>query len=82
MHPPTESNGETEPQPSENTSPDEESASSITEDQEVADWVHRQLDLLKEGRLDNAEKPALHAVALDKVGNSPVDDNCPIRRTS
>lgn len=82
MRPPTEPNGDTEPQPSEDTPSDEAASPSITEDQEVADWVHRQLELLKEGRLDNVEKPALHAVALDKVGNSPVDDNCPTRRTS
>ncbi|KAJ6117080.1 MAP kinase kinase PBS2 [Penicillium capsulatum] len=68
MRPPSESTGE-------------DSSIATTEDPEVADWVHQQLELLKEGRLDNAEKPALHAVALDKVGNSPIGDEYAAIRT-
>lgn len=82
MLPPSESNGD---KPSEGSAPEEPtSPSSMTEDKEVADWVHQQLELLKEGRLDNSEKPALHAVALDKVAASPPGED-PLnltRRTS
>lgn len=85
MLPPSEGNGETAPQSSESGAPEEPtSPSAMTEDKEVADWVHQQLELLKEGRLDNSEKPALHAVALDKVATSPSQED-PLnltRRTS
>lgn len=82
MLPPSESNGD---KPPESSAPEEPtSPSSMTEDKEVADWVHQQLELLKEGRLDDSEKPALHAVALDKVATSPPGED-PLnltRRTS
>ena len=40
-----------------------------TADKEVAAWVIGQLEKKKQGKLRGAEKPALHAAPLDKVGN-------------
>lgn len=56
---------------SESSEPGQDPPSSITEDKEVADWVHQQLQRRKDGLLHDVEKPALHAVALDKVANNP-----------
>jgi mitogen-activated protein kinase kinase len=55
------------------------SSSYMTEDKEVAEWVHKQLELRASGQLKVSEKPALHAVALDKVATSPIleDPNTP-----
>jgi mitogen-activated protein kinase kinase len=75
MRPPTEAEDEMAPQPSENPAPGEYSTSYMTEDKEVAEWVHKQLKLLESGQLKVAEKPALHAVALDKVATSPIHDD-------
>ncbi|KAJ6160566.1 MAP kinase kinase PBS2, partial [Penicillium chermesinum] len=73
MQPPTEANGDVAapeaPAPGEPISP------SVTEDKEVADWVNKQLELRNNGLLKDSEKPALHAVALDKVKNSPINDD-------
>lgn len=68
MRPPPEAEATTASAPSE---PGQEPPSSMTEDKEVADWVHRQLQRRKDGLLHDVEKPALHAVALDKVANNP-----------
>lgn len=46
-------------------------ASATTEDKEVADWVHKQKELRAQKLHPDADKPALHAVALDKVVPSP-----------
>lgn len=73
MQPPTEANGEAPEAPG----PDEPISSSVTEDKEVAEWVHKQIELRESGLLKDSEKPALHAVALDKVGNSPVNNEDP-----
>jgi mitogen-activated protein kinase kinase len=67
MEPPTELSDDGAEEPA----PETLSSSSITEDEEVAEWVNKQLQLKAEGRLHISEKPALHAVALDKVGTGP-----------
>jgi len=50
-------------------------ASAMTEDKEVADWVHRQTELRAQKLHPDAKKPALHAVALDKVARSPIHED-------
>lgn len=65
MQPPSESEDETAAQ-----SP--EDASFMTEDKEVTDWVRQQTERRNSGLLQTTEKPALHAVALDKVATSPI----------
>lgn len=40
----------------------------MTADEEVAEWVKKQMKLKEDGLLHISEKPALHAVALDQVG--------------
>ena len=47
------------------------SSSAMTEDEEVAEWVKKQMKLKQDGLLGVSEKPALHAVALDQVGTGP-----------
>ncbi|CDM38350.1 hypothetical protein DTO013E5_6525 [Penicillium roqueforti] len=47
------------------------SSSAMTEDEEVAEWVKKQMKLKEDGLLKISEKPALHAVALDQVGTGP-----------
>jgi mitogen-activated protein kinase kinase len=54
-----------------------ETPSFLTEDKEVAEWVKKQLERRKAGHLQDATKPALHAVALDKVATSPIHDGEP-----
>lgn len=59
---------EPSPQPSRNE----------TEDTEVAGWVTGALERLRHGAKGSPQKPALHAVALDAVGenshlNRPTD---------
>ncbi|KAJ5624999.1 MAP kinase kinase PBS2 [Penicillium lagena] len=49
-------------------------ASATTEDKEVADWVHKQKERRAQKLHPDAEKPALHAVALDKVATSPIHE--------
>lgn len=71
MQPPTESG---EDAPPEDSDSGDSASSAITEDKEVAEWVNRQLKLKEEGTLKVNEKPALHAVALDKVGTTPSED--------
>lgn len=68
MQPPTESG---EDAPPEDSDSGDSAASAITADKEVAEWVKRQIKLREEGSLHPSEKPALHAVALDKVATSP-----------
>lgn len=75
MRPPTEADAGAAPSPPSEATPGEQSPSSMTEDKEVAEWVHKQLNLRKDGRLHDVEKPALHAVALDKVATSPIHDD-------
>ncbi|KAJ5816126.1 hypothetical protein N7447_008359 [Penicillium robsamsonii] len=69
MQPPTESGDDSAPLPEE--SGGDAASSTITEDKEVAEWVNKQLKLKEEGLLHVSDKPALHAVALDKVGTAP-----------
>lgn len=71
MRPPTEAEAAAAPQPSEPSTPGQNSSSSMTEDKAVADWVRQQMQRRKDGILHDVEKPALHAVALDKMANSP-----------
>lgn len=73
MRPPTEADAESASQPSEAPAP-RETPSFLTEDKEVAEWVQKQLERRKNGHLHDAKKPALHAVALDKVATSPIHD--------
>jgi mitogen-activated protein kinase kinase len=68
MQPPTESAEGNAPLPEESASGD--AVSAITEDKEVAEWVKKQMQLKEDGLLHVSEKPALHAVALDKVGTT------------
>lgn len=75
MRPPTEVDGEIAPQPSENAPPGTHPSSSMTEDKEVAEWVQGQLERCQNGQLRKSEKPALHAVALDKVATGPLRDD-------
>jgi mitogen-activated protein kinase kinase len=70
MQPPTESG---EDAPPEDSDSGDSASSAITADKEVADWVKRQIKSREEGTLQVPEKPALHAVALDKVGTSSAD---------
>jgi mitogen-activated protein kinase kinase len=49
--------------------------SSTTEDKEVADWVKEMLERRHNGQLQDSDKPALHAVALDAVPGSPLLDD-------
>lgn len=53
-------------EPSPQPSPNE------TEDTEVAAWVSRALERRLHNLMGSPEKPALHAVALDAVGGSPL----------
>lgn len=82
MRPPTEADAESVSQPSDASQPSEtprprETPSFLTEDKEVAEWVQKQLERRKAGHLHDATKPALHAVALDKVASSPIYDEGP-----
>jgi mitogen-activated protein kinase kinase len=38
-------------------------------DREVAEWVRGALERKREGKIQEASKPALHKVALDSVGS-------------
>lgn len=67
MRPPHESEGAV---PSAHGTP-----ASMTEDEEVAQWVKSNLERRERGLLGNGEKPALHAVALDAVPGSPLVDD-------
>lgn len=66
MQPPTEANGEDALNGS---------VKEATEDEEVAAWVKEKLDRRERGLLQEANKPALHAVALDAVPGSPLLDD-------
>lgn len=76
MQPPTESGGENAP-PTEDSGSGEAASSAITADEEVAEWVNKQIQRREEGLLRISEKPALHAVALDKVGTGPSESGSP-----
>ncbi|PYH92533.1 putative MAP kinase [Aspergillus ellipticus CBS 707.79] len=71
MQPPTEG----EEVPSATTNGSKEGGSTMTEDEEVAEWVKERLDRRERGLLQDADKPALHAVALDAVPGSPLLDD-------
>lgn len=75
MQPPTESNGteatSAAPSAGQPGGPD---TSTATED-EVAEWVKERIERRQRGHLQEAEKPALHAVALDAVPGSPLLDD-------
>lgn len=73
MRPPTE-DAEAAQQETEPPKPGEKVPSSVTEDKQVSEWVHRQLELKQQGLLSTTEKPALHTVALDKVATSPATE--------
>lgn len=75
MRPPSEAEDEIATQTSKNSAPEDHPTSYMTEDKEVAEWVHKQLKLRDGGQLKVSEKPALHAVALDKVNSSPNNDD-------
>ncbi|KAJ5682728.1 MAP kinase kinase PBS2 [Penicillium macrosclerotiorum] len=72
MQPPTEAESATDS--CESSTSGSNSPSAMTEDKEVSEWVHKQLQRRKDGLLRDVEKPALHAVALDKVATSPIHD--------
>lgn len=77
MRPPSEVEGEMALQPAEDAAPGSHPSSYMTQDKEVADWVHKQLECRQNGQLQEAKKPALHAVALNKVAASPMNDESP-----
>jgi mitogen-activated protein kinase kinase len=82
MQPPTKSADEHAPSDVPDDSGSSENGSSaMTEDKEVAEWVNKQAKLREDGLLRVAEKPALHAVALDKVGTGSENDPSIIPRT-
>ncbi|CAK37285.1 uncharacterized protein An01g11080 [Aspergillus niger] len=70
MQPPTNTDADDAPNGSA-----KEGASNVTEDEEVAAWVKEQLDRRQRGLVQDASKPALHAVALDAVPGSPLLDD-------
>ncbi|PWY90009.1 dual specificity mitogen-activated protein kinase [Aspergillus heteromorphus CBS 117.55] len=72
MQPPAE--GEEDPSAATNGST-KEGAPTTTEDEEVAAWVKERLDFRERGLLQDEDKPALHAVALDAVPGSPLLDD-------
>lgn len=75
MQPPTESADEHAPSDVHDDSGSGENGSSaMTEDKEAAEWVNKQIKLREDGLLHVTEKPALHAVALDKVGTGSEND--------
>lgn len=74
MQPPTEAENEAVAQ-AEASAPGEGLPSSVTEDEEVAEWVKKQLEMKNKGLLPTSDKPALHTVALDKVATSPIVDD-------
>ncbi|KAL4912821.1 kinase-like domain-containing protein [Aspergillus aurantiobrunneus] len=55
-----------------------ESTPAVTDDQEIADWVRERLEKRHNGLFKGADRPALHAVALDAVPGSPLLDEPPI----
>ncbi|KAJ5774921.1 hypothetical protein N7457_009817 [Penicillium paradoxum] len=67
MQPPTESGADSAP-PTEDSISGDAASSAMTADEEVSGWVNKQIKRRAEGLLHISEKPALHAVALDKVG--------------
>lgn len=70
MQPPTNTDADDAPNGS-----TKEGGSNVTEDEEVAAWVKEQLDRRQRGLIQDASKPALHAVALDAVPGSPLLDD-------
>ncbi|KAL1962152.1 hypothetical protein VTN77DRAFT_556 [Rasamsonia byssochlamydoides] len=74
MKPPTEANGDQSKVPSAGKSaePSTHPPQSETEDAEVAAWVKDALERRRHGLLGDPQKPALHTVALDAVGGSPL----------
>ncbi|GLB08735.1 hypothetical protein AtubIFM57258_004640 [Aspergillus tubingensis] len=70
MQPPTNTDADDTPNGS-----TKEGGSNVTEDEEVAAWVKEQLDRRQRGLIQDASKPALHAVALDAVPGSPLLDD-------
>jgi mitogen-activated protein kinase kinase len=76
MQPPTESDGtEATSAASSDGQPGGPDTSTVTEDEEVAEWVKERIERRQRGHLQEAEKPALHAVALDAVPGSPLLDD-------
>lgn len=81
MQPPTESAEEHVPSDTPEDSAGENGTSAMTEDKEVAEWVKKQMKLREDGLLRVTEKPALHAVALDKVGTGSENESNTIPQT-
>ncbi|RDW90206.1 mitogen-activated protein kinase kinase PBS2 [Aspergillus mulundensis] len=75
MQPPTESTNTDVPSMSLADGASGESTPPVTDDQEVADWVKERLEKRLNGSAKDADKPALHAVALDAVPGSPLLDD-------
>ncbi|KKK14539.1 dual specificity mitogen-activated protein [Aspergillus rambellii] len=76
MQPPTESTDGDIPSVSlGNGTANDGSASTTTEDHEVAEWVKERLASRHNGLLKDTDKPALHAVALDAVPGNPLLDD-------
>ncbi|KAL4788583.1 kinase-like domain-containing protein [Aspergillus varians] len=78
MQPPSESSHTDTPSVSLADGTSGESTPPITDDQEVADWVREALVKRQNGLSKDADRPALHAVALDAVPGSPLLDDPPI----
>ncbi|KAL4873844.1 hypothetical protein BDV12DRAFT_54044 [Aspergillus spectabilis] len=82
MQPPTEPNDDEVQTLSLADGPSGDGAGLVTDDQEVADWVKGRLARRQNGLHKDADKPALHAVALDAVPRSPLLDDPALSETS
>jgi mitogen-activated protein kinase kinase len=75
LEPPTEptpSNEAQSPSSDQSAEPSPQPSPNETEDVEVAAWVTGALERLRHATKEFLQKPALHAVALDAVGGSPL----------
>ncbi|KAL4934509.1 mitogen-activated protein kinase kinase PBS2 [Aspergillus undulatus] len=77
MQPPTEPSNTDVPSMSLADGTSGELTPPATDDEEVANWVREMLEKRLSGLSKDANKPALHAVALDAVPGSPLLDETP-----
>ncbi|KAL4795728.1 kinase-like domain-containing protein [Aspergillus venezuelensis] len=82
MQPPTETNNSDIPSMSLADGTSGETTPPATDDEEVANWVRERLEKRRMGQVDGADRPALHAVALDAVPGSPLLDDASMSNLS
>ncbi|KAL4809276.1 kinase-like domain-containing protein [Aspergillus unguis] len=82
MQPPTEQSNTDIPSMSLSDGTSGEASSPVTDDQEIADWVRARIEKRLSGLANDADRPALHAVALDAVPQSPALDDAPMANLS